>query len=122
MNMTGLSDRTYDKAPGNILQEMYLKHRLKIILQNNQNRKLRFIEIGSGSCNISRILLDLGLSGIGFELNEEACRINHWKNENFIKSGKYIIFNDNYFNCAGGVNQLILLFPLMRWNIYRMTI
>jgi len=102
MNMTGLSDRTYDKAPGNILQEMYLKHRLKIILQNNQNRKLRFIEIGSGSGNISRILLDLGFNGIGFELNEEACRINHWKNENFIKSGKYIIFNDNYFNCAGG--------------------
>jgi 16S rRNA A1518/A1519 N6-dimethyltransferase RsmA/KsgA/DIM1 with predicted DNA glycosylase/AP lyase activity len=102
MNMTGLSNKTYDKAPGNILQEMYLKRRFKKILQDNQDSKVSFIEIGSGSGNISRILLDLGLNGIGFELNKEACRINHLKNEKFIKSEKYKIFNDNYFNCVGG--------------------
>lgn len=101
MNMTGLFNKTYDKAPGNILQEMYLKHRLKTILQNYQDSEASFIEIGSGSGNMSRILLDMGLHGIGFELNEEACRINSIKNEKFIKSNTYKIINENYFAYVG---------------------
>ncbi len=99
--MIDLSNKTYDKAPGNILQDMYLKHRFKKILQNNCDRNLSFIEIGSGSGNMSRILLDMGLHGIGFELNEEACRINSIKNEKFIKSNTYKIFNENYFAYVG---------------------
>lgn len=99
--MTDLSNKTYDKAPGNILQEMYLENRLKKILKNNHGSKLSFIEIGSGSGNMSRILLDMGLNGIGFELTEEACRMNRSKNKKYIKSERYTIFNDNYFKYVG---------------------
>ena len=87
--------KTYNLAPGNILQNMYLKKR---IVTNKQTNKLTFIELGSGNGNISNILLKLGLSGIGFDLNKDACILNENLNEIFIKKGDYEVLNNDFFN------------------------
>jgi SAM-dependent methyltransferase len=86
------TDKTYDLAPGNILQNMYLKHRLKKYYE-----KTTFIEVGSGNGNISTILLESGMRGIGFDLNKTACNINRIKNTLYIESGMYTIENSDFF-------------------------
>lgn len=86
--------RMYNLAPGNILQNMYLKKRIKLLLKN---KKIKFIELGSGNGNISNILLRFGLEGIGFDLNEEACKINGEINNKYISGGKYKVYNSDFF-------------------------
>lgn len=80
--------------PGNILQNLYLKERLKKI-QNNLKLKT-FLEIGSGNGYISNILLRTGMTGIGIDLNQSACENNQQYNQQFIKQGKYHVFNDDF--------------------------
>lgn len=82
-------------APGYILQKMFLKNRLKKILR----RDMEFYDVGSGSGNTSKILLDLGLKGTGFDLNEEACQLNESLNKPYILSGKYNVVAGNFFEC-----------------------
>ncbi len=78
--------------PGNILQNMYIKHRLK-----KHHEKRTFIEVGSGNGNISAILLDFKMKGMGFDLNKKACDINRIKNTFYIEREKYIIKNLDFF-------------------------
>ncbi len=56
--------------PGSILQNLYLKERIR-----KSNWK-NFIEIGSGNGFLSNILLQNGLFGKGFDLNSSACENN----------------------------------------------
>ena len=95
----------YDLAPGNVLQNMYIKYRL-----NRYARQPRtFIELGPGNGNISNILLSRGLSGIGYDLNDAACGKNRAKNNEFIKSGMYKIENSDFFN-ASNTEKVDLIF------------
>lgn len=52
--------------PGTLLQHMYLKERLRGRAPGT------FVEVGVGGGHISRLLLDLGWRGIGYELSAEA--------------------------------------------------
>ncbi len=79
-------------APGSILQRMYLKHRLK-----GRNYKT-FCEIGGGNGEISSILLKAGLTGKGFDLNNEACKNNAEKNKKFIADKNYSVVHGNIFD------------------------
>jgi SAM-dependent methyltransferase len=54
------------KAPGTILQHMYIRERLRARPRGT------FIEIGTGKGLLTKLLLDLGWRGIGLELNPEA--------------------------------------------------
>ena len=56
MNMTGSSDKIYDKAPGNILQNMYIKLRLRKILKSNKFLDPNFIELGLRDRKASKII------------------------------------------------------------------
>ena len=76
--------------PGNILQNIYIKNRFK-----NKNYKT-FLEIGSGNGYLSHLLLSLGLSGVGFDLNLSACQNNNKMNSDFIKNQSYEVFNQNF--------------------------
>lgn len=79
--------------PGNILQYLYLKERINSIKTNGLES---FIEVGSGNGNVSKILLDKGLKGIGFDLNESACENNKERNGDYINKGVYKVFNEDF--------------------------
>jgi hypothetical protein len=52
--------------PGTILQHRYLKERLSRL------RPGRFVEVGCGKGFTSRVLLDAGWTGIGYDLNPDS--------------------------------------------------
>lgn len=76
--------------PGNILQNLYLKERIR------KNKWKTFLEIGSGNGYLSNVLLKNGLSGIGCDLNDGACLNNEIFNEPYINKGLYSIFNQDF--------------------------
>ena len=77
-------------APGSILQRMHLKCRL------NKFSPKSFCEIGSGNGYISHILLNEGLTGVGYDLNSSACDNNAVLNNEFIKQKKYRLLNTDF--------------------------
>jgi len=89
-----MGNKYYDLAPGNVLQNMYIKQRLKSFAKP----EMKFIEVGAGNGNISRILLEHGLSGIGYDLNDIACSVNRENNIDYIQAGSYDVRNSNFFD------------------------
>jgi len=79
--------------PGNILQYLHLKERLNVHLKDGAKK---FIEVGSGNGNVSRLFLNKGYHGIGFDLNQSACDNNTALNAKFIKNKSYQIYNDDF--------------------------
>lgn len=77
-------------APGSILLKMYFKHRAK------KMKARTFCEIGSGNGNFSNALLSTGMSGMGFDLNSEACENNRELNKQYITEGKYQVINSDF--------------------------
>lgn len=69
-------------APGSILQHMYLRERLA------KRPPGRFLEIGSGRGAVTRILLELGWTGVGYDLNPEALAEAQELNHEFIEAKK----------------------------------
>lgn len=61
--------------PGTILQHRYLRRRLR------DRPPACFVEIGAGEGHLSRLLLDLGWSGIAYELGADAARSARRRNE-----------------------------------------
>lgn len=80
------------QAPGNILQNLYLKKRIR-----KWSRTFSFLEIGSGVGTMSGILLKQGGKGTGIDLNELACIENNRENHQFIQKGSYRILNSDFF-------------------------
>ena len=78
--------------PGNILQNLYLKKRLK-----NYKDK-RFLEVGSGNGLLSNVILESGLKGIGCDLNSGACENNKVLNANYIENNSYQVLNQDFMN------------------------
>lgn len=68
--------------PGNILQFLFIKERIKKLrIEQNTNS---FIEVGSGNGHLSNLLLKLGMTGVGYDLNIGACDNNAERNKTFI--------------------------------------
>lgn len=72
--------------PGNILQHLYLRERLKKI---SSSKTKKFLEIGSGNGYVSSVFLQMGWHGTGIDLNKSACTNNQNKNLKFIVSNRY---------------------------------
>jgi hypothetical protein len=83
-------------APGNILQQMYLRHRLRKMIKEKGGRTLRFCDNGAGKGAVSRILLELGMQGIGSDLEASSCLKNKELNRDYIKDGKYEVVNGSF--------------------------
>jgi SAM-dependent methyltransferase len=81
--------------PGNILQNLYVRERLKKLKPKS------FCEIGSGNGHISRIFLEKNIPGIAYDLNTSACRNNTALNKKYINTGMYQVINDNFFQHIG---------------------
>jgi SAM-dependent methyltransferase len=92
----------YRLAPGHILQFLYLKHRLRA-------RGLRtFVEIGAGNGSLSRVLLKLGLTGSGFDLNAAACENSRALNAGAVASGSYVVRCEDFSTAAVAPVDLII--------------
>ncbi len=83
-------------APGNILQKMYLKERIA------QLHPKTFCEIGSGNGYLSKLFLDKGMSGRGYDLNESACKNNTELNQQYINNKQYTVTCGDFFDSVSG--------------------
>ncbi len=86
-----------NQPPGTILQLMYLRQRIR---ENFGNKKVHFCEMGSGIGAISNLLLSMGHSGVGFDLNAGACLKNSELNNFYCNSGNYRIINENFIESS----------------------
>lgn len=80
--------------PGTILQQMYLRERLRKV------RLGRFIEIGTGQGQLSAALLDLGWSGSGYELNSQSIAAAAQNNRSAIDAGRYQLLGQDWLSLA----------------------
>lgn len=84
-----------DLAPGSILQRMYLRERM----QGRFKSSVRFLEIGAGKGHTSRVLLELGHSGVSLDLNADACAQNQQLNSTYIETEQYQVDAKDVFDC-----------------------
>jgi len=82
----------YNLAPGNILQNMYIKARIREMPDSYET----FCEIGSGNGVISNIFLEHGYRGFSYEINPESCKINNHLNNGYIQNSNYEIKNMDF--------------------------
>ena len=78
--------------PGTILQLMYLQERLRKIVPG------RFIEIGPGSGEITRLLLDSGWEGRSFDLEQKTIEALKLRFDKEIKENRYRPINKDYLS------------------------
>ena len=103
---------TYNLAPGNILQNMYLERRLKKL------RKTTFIELGSGNGNISAMLLNFDYRGAKVDVIISSHVIEHLSDELL---GKYFCKCESFLN-RGGVIVSLVPSSMKYWGIEDETV
>jgi len=81
--------------PGTILQHLYLKERLRRIKPGY------FLEVGCGRGYVSKVLLDLGWYGIGYDLNPKSLDYALSLNHTAVSTGRFRVKNQNFFNIEG---------------------
>ncbi len=77
-------------APGIILQNLYVEERLK------NHAPGRFIEIGIGRGHLSRMLLEMGWTGTGFDLGEQALEDAAQINKKYVDNGALELRQGNW--------------------------
>lgn len=85
----------YGLAPGNVQQNMYIKHRINS--WNIASTQKKFIEVGAGNGYISKFFLERGFTGRGYDLSDIACENNIQFNSEYIRTGKYRVINKDFF-------------------------
>ena len=78
--------------PGTLLQLMYLRKRIRQIPPG------RFIEIGPGSGEITRMLLDHGWSGFSYDLDAKTIAALRDRFSKEIAEHRLLPINDNYLS------------------------
>jgi len=81
-------------SPGNILQHMYVKERLRLLKPG------KFVEVGVGRGHLSKILLDLGWEGVGFDLSSESLKIAAQINAQSIRSKRYFLKKGDWLKAS----------------------
>lgn len=82
-------------APGNILQLLYIRERVRQLPASS-----KFLEIGAGNGMISTELLKMGLKGTAVDLNESACNNNRMANKKYILNNSFSVLHDNFMNIS----------------------
>ncbi len=98
-----------DLAPGSILQRMFFKQRMQKLFSG----PIHFLEIGSGRGHLSELMLKMGHTGVGIDLNEEACQVNLNLNHQFIEVGKYDVKCISLFHYENTGSVFDLIFSSM---------
>lgn len=78
--------------PGTLLQLMYLRQRIRLVAPG------RFIEIGPGSGEITKLLLDNGWSGCSYDLEPETIDKLQQRFAREISEGRYLAINEDYLS------------------------
>lgn len=82
--------------PGTILQQMYLKERLRGTPAGT------FVEVGAGQGIVSRTLLDLGWKGTAYDLNADSLEVAARVNADAVAEGRYTTRHGNWLDERGG--------------------
>ena len=85
------------KAPGTILQGIYLKERLRRLPTG------RFLEVGCGSGWVSSLLLRQGWTGSGIDLNPASLSRAEAANASFVRDGRYRTVHGDFLDSAPGI-------------------
>jgi SAM-dependent methyltransferase len=89
--------------PGTILQHIYIKRRLRELARG------RFVDAGTGEGLLSRLLLDMGWVGSGWDLNDGALAQARALTAEYIKDGRYELHHGDWFSAEGsGTADLIV--------------
>ena len=81
--------------PGTILQHLYLKERLRYLNPG------RFVDVGCGQGFTSRILLDAGWRGTGYDLNPDSLSVAAELNSDAVAQGRYSVANVDWLDGDG---------------------
>lgn len=87
MRETVRSNEKVVHPPGTILQHLYLKERATAWQPGT------FVEVGVGSGHLSNVLLSLGWSGTGYDLNPSSLARASSVNRAFVDSGRFSVRN-----------------------------
>jgi SAM-dependent methyltransferase len=89
--------------PGTILQHLYIRRRLR------QAPPGRFVDAGTGEGLLSRVLLDLGWRGAGWDLNEDALAQAQAVTAPYIEEGRYELHHRDWFAAepSGNANLVV---------------
>ncbi|MCM0034287.1 MAG: class I SAM-dependent methyltransferase [Burkholderiaceae bacterium] len=94
--------------PGTILQLMYLKERLTNIPPG------RFIEVGPGAGEISRLLLQLGWEGISYDLEPRTIQLIRRRFSREISAGRYDAETEDFLSIdEGSLKKVNLIISCM---------
>jgi len=78
---------------GTIPQHLYLEERLRLMKTGN------FLEVGCGKGFVSKLLLDLGWSDVGYDSTKNALIMLHlYINSKAIAEGRYRVENQNFLS------------------------
>lgn len=78
--------------PGTLLQHMYVRERLR------GRSPGRFVEVGVGRGELSRVLLDLGWNGIGYDVSDDAVAAAGELNGGHVAEGRYEVRHEDWLN------------------------
>lgn len=92
MRETVQSSEKVVHPPGTILQHLYLKERARAW------RPGAFVEVGVGSGHLSNVLLSLGWSGTGYDLNPSSLERASSVNRAFVDAGRFSVRNVDWLN------------------------
>ena len=81
--------------PGTILQLTFLQKRLLKLKLNS------FIEVGPGNGNITKLMLDLGMSGTIFEISPEAIQLLEKRFQKEVLEKRLVINSSSFLNFEG---------------------
>jgi SAM-dependent methyltransferase len=93
--------------PGTLLQLMYLRERLHRIAPG------RFVEIGPGSGEITRLLLDYGWSGSSYDLEAKTIASLEDRFAKEIAEHRYIPINEDYLAYSPSTEKVDLVISCM---------
>lgn len=93
--------------PGTLLQLMYLQERLRRIPSG------RFIEIGPGSGEITRLLLDFGWSGSSYDIEEKTIRALRKRFAKEIAEQRFIPINCDFISSLPATEKVDMVISCM---------
>lgn len=94
-------------APGTLLQLMYLNERLREITPG------RFIEVGPGSGEITRLLLDLGWKGCSYDIDGNTISALRSRFSAESAENRYRPINEDYLTCSVSEEKVDLVISCM---------
>ena len=93
--------------PGTLLQLLYLEERLKFLPAGH------FIEIGPGSGEITKLLLDLGWKGVSYDLEQKTIKSLEKRLKSYVSNKQFKGIASNFLNSSTSTTKVDLVISCM---------